>query len=61
MNLYIIKDILFGVATGDVLGVAVEFNDREVLRANPVTERQWRLTVLLMPDRDLRQVLSRVN
>ena len=61
MNLNIIKDILFGVATGDALGVAVEFNDREVLRANPVTERQWRLAVLLMPDRDLRQVLSGVN
>ena len=37
MNLNIIKNILFGVATGDALGVAVEFNDRDVLRANPVT------------------------
>ncbi len=37
MNLNIIKDILFGVATGDALGVAVEFNNREVLHEHPVT------------------------
>lgn len=31
------KDILFGVAVGDALGVPVEFLSREVLKKNPVT------------------------
>jgi ADP-ribosyl-[dinitrogen reductase] hydrolase len=37
MNLNIIKGVLFGVATGDALGVSAEFSSREALRANPVT------------------------
>jgi ADP-ribosyl-[dinitrogen reductase] hydrolase len=32
------KDILFGLAIGDALGVPVEFEDRESLKANPVKE-----------------------
>lgn len=32
------KDILFGVAVGDALGVPVEFKSRRVIRQNPVTE-----------------------
>jgi ADP-ribosylglycohydrolase len=38
MNLNIIKDILFGVATGDALGVPVEFMSREELRGDPVMD-----------------------
>lgn len=34
-NLY--RSVLFGVATGDALGVPVEFRDRETIRKNPVT------------------------
>jgi len=34
-NIY--KDILFGVATGDALGVPVEFETRETIRRKPVT------------------------
>ena len=37
MNL-IAKNILFGVAVGDALGVPVEFEDREELQLNPVTD-----------------------
>jgi ADP-ribosylglycohydrolase len=33
-----IKDILFGVAVGDALGVPVEFETREHIRRHPVTE-----------------------
>jgi ADP-ribosylglycohydrolase len=33
-----IKSVLFGVAVGDALGVPVEFNNRQVIRKNPVTE-----------------------
>ena len=36
----IIQKILYGVATGDALGVPVEFEDREDLKQNPVTEMQ---------------------
>ena len=35
-NIY--KDILFGVAVGDALGVPVEFNSREAIKLNPVTD-----------------------
>jgi ADP-ribosylglycohydrolase len=31
------KDVLFGIAVGDALGVPVEFISREALRKNPVT------------------------
>lgn len=33
-----IKDILFGVAVGDALGVPVEFETREDIQKNPVTD-----------------------
>lgn len=32
------KDILFGVAVGDALGVPVEFKSRELIAQNPVTD-----------------------
>lgn len=32
------KDILFGVAIGDALGVPVEFNSRDTIATNPVTD-----------------------
>lgn len=32
------KDILFGVAVGDALGVPVEFKSRETIKHNPVTD-----------------------
>ncbi|MET0242982.1 MAG: ADP-ribosylglycohydrolase family protein [Flavitalea sp.] len=32
------KDVLFGVAVGDALGVPVEFLDRAYLKANPVSD-----------------------
>lgn len=35
-NIY--KDILFGVAIGDALGVPVEFNSRQTIALNPVTD-----------------------
>jgi ADP-ribosylglycohydrolase len=35
-NIY--KDILYGVAVGDALGVPVEFNSRQAIRKNPVTD-----------------------
>jgi ADP-ribosyl-[dinitrogen reductase] hydrolase len=35
-NIY--KDILFGVAVGDALGVPVEFKSRETIAENPVTD-----------------------
>ncbi|GAB3919695.1 ADP-ribosylglycohydrolase family protein [Larkinella terrae] len=35
-NIY--KDILFGIATGDALGVPVEFNSREKIALNPITD-----------------------
>jgi ADP-ribosyl-[dinitrogen reductase] hydrolase len=35
-NIY--KDILFGVAVGDALGVPVEFNSREKISQKPVTD-----------------------
>ena len=35
-NIY--KDILFGVAIGDALGVPVEYKSREIIAINPVTE-----------------------
>lgn len=34
------KDILFGVAVGDAMGVPVEFNSRTFLTENPVTDLQ---------------------
>jgi ADP-ribosyl-[dinitrogen reductase] hydrolase len=33
-----IKSVLFGVAVGDALGVPVEFNTREEIKENPVTD-----------------------
>jgi ADP-ribosyl-[dinitrogen reductase] hydrolase len=33
-----IKSLLFGVAVGDALGVPVEFNDRQTISKNPVTD-----------------------
>ena len=33
-----IKSVLFGVAVGDALGVPVEFNDRQTISKNPVTD-----------------------
>jgi len=33
-----IKSVLFGVAIGDALGVPVEFNSRQTIRKNPVTD-----------------------
>ena len=33
-----IKSVLFGVAIGDALGVPVEFNNRQTIRKNPVTD-----------------------
>lgn len=33
-----IKSVLFGVAVGDALGVPVEFNRRQTIRKNPVTD-----------------------
>lgn len=38
MNIDQIKSALFGVAIGDALGVPVEFESREFLKNNPVTE-----------------------
>jgi ADP-ribosyl-[dinitrogen reductase] hydrolase len=38
MNTDIIKSVLFGVAIGDALGVPVEFENREYLRNNPITD-----------------------
>lgn len=35
---FAVKAVLFGVATGDALGVPVEFRNRETLRRNPVRE-----------------------
>jgi ADP-ribosyl-[dinitrogen reductase] hydrolase len=32
------KDVLFGVAVGDALGVPVEFKSRQTLQQNPVTD-----------------------
>jgi ADP-ribosyl-[dinitrogen reductase] hydrolase len=32
------KDILFGVAIGDALGVPVEFKSRQQISENPVTD-----------------------
>jgi ADP-ribosyl-[dinitrogen reductase] hydrolase len=40
MNLNTIKSVLFGVAVGDALGVPVEFQTREYLTNNPVTDMQ---------------------
>lgn len=34
----IYKDILFGIAVGDALGVPVEFKSRQAIEQNPVTE-----------------------
>ena len=33
-----IKSVLFGVAVGDALGVPVEFNTREEIKENPITD-----------------------
>ncbi len=33
-----IKSVLFGVAVGDAIGVPVEFNSRQTIRRNPVTD-----------------------
>ena len=35
-NIY--KDILFGVAVGDALGVPLEFNSRQTIAQKPVTD-----------------------
>ncbi len=35
---YKIKSVLFGVAVGDALGVPVEFESRETIRKDPVTD-----------------------
>ena len=35
-NLY--KDVLFGVAVGDAIGVPVEFMSRQKIAQNPVTD-----------------------
>ena len=35
---YDIKSVLFGVAVGDALGVPVEFQSRQMLKQNPVTD-----------------------
>jgi ADP-ribosyl-[dinitrogen reductase] hydrolase len=40
MKSNICKDILFGIAIGDALGVPVEFNSRETIAKNPVREMQ---------------------
>ena len=32
------KDILFGVAVGDALGVPVEFKSRQTISTNPITD-----------------------
>ena len=37
-NKDIYKDILFGVAIGDAIGVPVEFESRQTIRKNPVTD-----------------------
>ncbi|MCA1741990.1 MAG: ADP-ribosylglycohydrolase family protein, partial [Bacteroidales bacterium] len=37
-NSYAIKSALFGVAVGDALGVPVEFETREDISRDPVTE-----------------------
>lgn len=37
-NIY--KNILFGLAVGDALGVPVEFESRQAIRKNPVTDMQ---------------------
>lgn len=34
----VVRSVLFGVAVGDALGVPVEFNSREVISKNPVTD-----------------------
>jgi ADP-ribosyl-[dinitrogen reductase] hydrolase len=34
----LVKDALFGLAIGDALGVPVEFESRDVIRRNPVTD-----------------------
>ena len=38
MDVKIIKGMLLGLATGDALGVPVEFESRRTLRANPVVD-----------------------
>jgi ADP-ribosylglycohydrolase len=40
MNVETVKSVLFGVAVGDALGVPVEFESREYLDSNPVTDMQ---------------------
>lgn len=45
----IFKDILFGVAIGDALGVPVEFNSREAIARKPVTDMQGYGTYDLPP------------
>jgi len=45
----LIKDALFGLATGDALGVPVEFESRETIRQNPVTDMQGYGTYKLPP------------
>jgi ADP-ribosylglycohydrolase len=36
--MYNIKSVLFGIATGDALGVPVEFQGRRTIKQNPVTD-----------------------
>lgn len=38
INIYQVKSLIFGHAIGDALGVPVEFNSRESLTKNPVTD-----------------------
>ena len=46
-NIY--KDILFGVAVGDALGVPVEFNNRQTIALKPVTDMRGFGTYNLPP------------
>lgn len=46
---HICKDILFGVAVGDALGVPVEFESRETILQNPVTDMMGHGTYDLPP------------
>jgi ADP-ribosyl-[dinitrogen reductase] hydrolase len=43
------KDVLFGVAVGDALGVPVEFESRETIARNPVTDMRGYGTYNLKP------------
>ena len=48
-QLVLVKDVLFGLAVGDALGVPVEFKSREIIKQSPVTEMMGYGTYNLPP------------